>query len=87
MNNAFYRKIGTKNYHEPKNPKAKIKQMTDYEYILSELTDLVGEKDALDWLETPNEVFDGQTPAQLIREEKHACIDRMIYQLKSGEPG
>lgn len=39
------------------------------------------------WLQTPNEVFDGSTPLQVIERGEIVRLWRMIYRTESGEPG
>lgn len=39
------------------------------------------------WLETPNQAFEGSTPLQVIERGESDRLWRMIYHLRSGEPG
>ena len=39
------------------------------------------------WLQTPNDAFDGSTPLQVIERGEVDRLWRMIYRLESGEPG
>lgn len=43
-------------------------------------------KDVIQWLQEPNEAFDGSTPLQVIERGESDRIWRMIYFLRSGEP-
>jgi uncharacterized protein (DUF2384 family) len=40
-----------------------------------------------EWLQTPNDAFDGSTPLQVIERGEVDRLWRMVYRLKSGEPG
>lgn len=51
---------------------------------LADLTQSRGE--VKEWLQTPNEAFEGSTPLQVIERGESDRIWRMIYFLRSGEP-
>lgn len=51
---------------------------------LADLTQNRGE--VKEWLETPNEAFEGSTPLQVIERGESDRLWRMIYFLRSGEP-
>lgn len=42
--------------------------------------------EVIEWLQEPNEAFDGSTPLQVIERGESDRIWRMIYFLRSGEP-
>lgn len=44
------------------------------------------EDEVVQWLETPNEAFEGSTPLQVIERGESDRIWRMVYFLRSGEP-
>ena len=46
----------------------------------------MSEEVAIDWLETPNKVFDGVEPLELIECGEVDRIWQIVYALRSGEP-
>jgi len=51
------------------------------------LADLTQDRSEVkEWLETPNEAFEGSTPLQVIERGESDRIWRMIYFLRFGEP-
>jgi len=62
-------------------------KFTELNRLFEALADAIQSREEVtDWLETPNEAFDGSTPLQVIERGESDRIWRMIYFLRSGEP-
>lgn len=63
------------------------RRLTEMNRIFQALEKLISKAAIGPWLKEPNPAFDGSTPLQVIERGETDRIWRMIYQLKSGEPG
>ncbi len=63
-------------------------KFTELGRLFEALADLTQNREEVTaWLETPNDAFEGSTPLQVIERGESDRIWRMIYFLRSGEPG
>lgn len=62
------------------------KQKEENKEILDQLSEILGPDDLETWLNTPNERFNGLTPAKLLIEEDVDLLFEMLFRLNSGEP-
>lgn len=62
-------------------------KFTELHRLVRALRDLIQEREeVVEWLQQPNEAFDGSTPLQVIERGESDRLWRMIYFLQSGEP-
>lgn len=66
---------------------AAILKITELKRLTSALEQLVEPESIGPWFLTPNEAFDGSTPAQLVERGEADRLWRMIHLLESGQPG
>jgi hypothetical protein len=66
---------------------AAILKVTELKRLASALEQLVDANSIGPWLSTPNESFEGSTPAQLVERGEVDRLWRMIHLLASGQPG
>jgi transcriptional regulator with XRE-family HTH domain len=62
-------------------------RVAEIERLCDALGKIVKPENIGPWLQTPNKVFDGSTPLQVIERGEVDRLWRMIYRLESGEPG
>jgi hypothetical protein len=65
---------------------AALQKVTELKRLTRALEELVEPKFIGQWFQTPNEAFDGSTPAQLVERGESDRLWRMIHVLESG-PG
>jgi DNA-binding transcriptional regulator YiaG len=63
------------------------RRLVEVKRIFGALEELISPEAIGPWLKEPNPAFDGSTPLQVIERGEADRIWRMIYELKSGEPG
>lgn len=62
-------------------------KFTELTRLLDSLAEMAQSRtDVTQWLQEPNDVFDGSTPLQVIERGESDRLWRMIYFLRSGEP-
>ncbi len=62
-------------------------KFTELNRLFEALADLTQNREEVaDWLETPNEAFEGSTPLQVIERGESDRLWRMVYFLRSGDP-
>ena len=66
---------------------AAIQKITELKRLTTALEQLVEAESIGPWLQTPNQAFEGSTPAQLIERGESDRLWRMIHLLESGQPG
>ena len=63
------------------------RRLSEITRLFFELRRLVDARQVGPWLRTSNSAFEGSTPLQVIERGETDRIWRMIYELKSGQPG
>jgi len=76
------------NWAQGQKPSASTeRRLTELKRIFEALEKLVNKEAIGPWLKETNPAFDGSTPLQVIERGETDRIWRMIYELRSGEPG
>ena len=55
--------------------------------LVEELSDVVDRESLSHWFQTPNEMFDGLKPVEIIERGEIDRLWNMVFQLRSGMPG
>jgi len=55
--------------------------------LVEELSDVVDQESLSHWFQTPNEMFDGFKPVEIIERGEIDRLWNMVFQLRSGMPG
>lgn len=55
--------------------------------LLRALAEIMDEEFVREWLQTPNDAFDGLKPLEVVDRGESDRIWQLIYRLRSGEPG
>ena len=65
---------------------ANRREMISAERLQTELSELMDSSDLTEWMEEPNEAFDGASPLQLIKRGEIDRLWQMVYAVRSGHP-
>ena len=59
----------------------------DIEQLIEAIGDLMDKATFQNWLQEPNETFDGLTPIELIERGEIDRLWNMVFELRTGMPG